>query len=267
MRAARSTMRERRRGAPGSDRSSAPPAAPRQCSRQQRGRACESPPARRRCRLRARSASTPRSCRSSRLLVRRTVGRREAGALEHHQRWSRTNLGVGAAHDTGDRLRAVGVGDDQHVWRSSARATPSSVCSVSPASRGECEARRSSQLRVVEGVRRLAHFEHHVVGDVDDRADRADPGGLQPIAHPRRRAAAPPAPRRVARSSAGQPVRILDEHVERPACGRPEPATRGRRHAGCSRRAAPVARDREPVRRRRFAREAHHAEAVRPVAR
>ena len=39
----------------------------------------------------------------------------------------------------------------------------------------------------VEGVERVAEFEHHVVRDVDDVVDGALPGGAQPLLHPLRR--------------------------------------------------------------------------------
>ncbi len=43
------------------------------------------------------------------------------------------------------------------------------------------------EQRVVVGMQRLAEFEHHVVGDVDDRGDRADAAALEALLHPRRR--------------------------------------------------------------------------------
>ena len=40
------------------------------------------------------------------------------------------------------------------------------------------------ELVEVVDVQRPAELEHHVVGDVDQRRDRALPGALQPRAHP-----------------------------------------------------------------------------------
>ena len=39
----------------------------------------------------------------------------------------------------------------------------------------------------IEGVIRLTEFEHHVIGDVDDRVDRAHTELGEPFLHPRRR--------------------------------------------------------------------------------
>ena len=40
---------------------------------------------------------------------------------------------------------------------------------------------------VVERMQRLAQFQHHVVGDVDHRADRAQTAAAQAFGHPQRR--------------------------------------------------------------------------------
>ncbi len=46
---------------------------------------------------------------------------------------------------------------------------------------------RSIEPGVVEGVQRLAQFEHHVIGDVDQRRDGADAAALEAPLHPVRR--------------------------------------------------------------------------------
>ena len=68
----------------------------------------------------------------------------------------------------------------------SAYDRPSSVVSVS-AARAPHDNGRPGQARVIERVHRVAQLEQHVVGDVDDVADRPDAAGGQPARHPRRR--------------------------------------------------------------------------------
>jgi hypothetical protein len=53
------------------------------------------------------------------------------------------------------------------------------------------------QLGVVEGVQRLAELEHDVVGDVDQRADRADAAAYETARHPVGRRARASTPRRM----------------------------------------------------------------------
>ena len=52
-----------------------------------------------------------------------------------------------------------------------------------------------SQQVAVVGMHRLAEFEHHVLGDVDQQADRAHAAAAQAFGHPHRRRA--PAHRRL----------------------------------------------------------------------
>ena len=82
---------------------------------------------------------------------------------------------------------ALGVGDHQHLRRQ-LRVLPSRVFSVSPGSR-RCRGSRAADSRVVEGVHRLTELEQHVVGDVDDVADRTARRRAQPRLHPVRRRA------------------------------------------------------------------------------
>ena len=86
------------------------------------------------------------------------------------------DLGVGAAHDAADALRALGVGDHEHRG-SSSRSCPSSVRSVSPARARRAVRRAPRDARVVVGVQRAAEVVHDVVRDVDDVRDRAHARG------------------------------------------------------------------------------------------
>ena len=66
----------------------------------------------------------------------------------------------------------------------SVRFCPSSVVSVSPGPRRADAQCRAGQRRQVEGMQRMAQLEQHVVGDVDDVADRADACGREPLGQP-----------------------------------------------------------------------------------
>ena len=78
------------------------------------------------------------------------------------------------------------VGDAQHRRR---RPRPS--CSFSSSTFSPLRPQRTSigaaQLVEVVDVQRPAELEHHVVGDVDQRRDRALAGALEALAHPFRR--------------------------------------------------------------------------------
>ena len=139
-----------------------------------------------------------------------------------------------------------GFVSSQTSSRSASRSStsPLSSVSVSPA-RGKRTTIAPSRRRVVVGVHRLAELEHHVVGDVDDGADRADARALEPRLHPGRRRA----PR----------VDALDHAAAeaRAACGRRRRAPRG---APRSSPAPPTCRARRASRRSRAATVARHAE-------
>ena len=81
-----------------------------------------------------------------------------------------------AAHDPGDADRAVvGVADQQVVGGE--RALDAVERRHRLAVVGEAHAEAAAAERVeVERVVRLVELEHHVVGDVDDVADRPHPG-------------------------------------------------------------------------------------------
>ena len=87
-----------------------------------------------------------------------------------------------AAHDAGDQLDAVQVGDDHHAL----------VERIGPAvQRQHAFARTSPPYREIAGdlgeiedVQRASAVESDVVGDVDERADRPQANRSQPLLHP-----------------------------------------------------------------------------------
>ena len=83
----------------------------------------------------------------------------------------------------------------------SVRSTPSSVVSFSPGRDQRTTSFPAGHAAEVEGVGRLAHLDHHVVGQVHHVVDRADPHELEPVAQPER-ARHPPSRRGRARRSA-----------------------------------------------------------------
>ena len=105
----------------------------------------------------------------------------EVGRLEQDRRRACRDLGVSPPMTPAIATGFVGVGDHEHVRRqlavdaverAHALARPAPAHDDAPA----------AELAVVEGVQRLAHLEHDVVGYVDDVVDRP---------HARRRAGAP----------------------------------------------------------------------------
>ena len=110
----------------------------------------------------------------------------EIGALEHDGGRRRPDLRRRAAHDAGDRLRAGPVGDHEHLGIELPLDAVQRRDQLA-AFRAPDPQLRARELREVERVHRLAQFDQDVVGDVDDRADRSDAGGLQARRHPLRR--------------------------------------------------------------------------------
>ena len=112
------------------------------------------------------------------------------GAFEQDVRGGLRHLRLGAAHHAGQRQRPLPVAHEHRERiRACARRRPAS-CSVSPASGrrvmivGRFAAGAPHEHVPVEGVQRLAQFEHHEVGRVDDVADRPGAGQPQPALHP-----------------------------------------------------------------------------------
>ena len=103
------------------------------------------------------------------------LGAREVRRLEHDRLRALADLRVGAAHDAGDALRSLRVGDHEH------RRVELALLPVQRAQRlARLRAPRrqasSAHVRVVVGVQRAAEVVHDVVGDVDDVRDRPHAG-------------------------------------------------------------------------------------------
>ena len=115
-------------------------------------------------------------------------GRREMCRLQEHVAGRIGHAGVVAAHHPGQRHRAPGIGDHQEV-RIQRHVAPVEK-GQRLATAGMTHAHRALQQVTVERVHRLPQFEHHVLGDVDQEAQRADPAATQPLGHPHRRSRA-----------------------------------------------------------------------------
>ena len=131
---------------------------------------------------------------------------------------------------------------------------PLSSVSFSPA-RAKRTTRSPSSMRIVVGVQRLAQLEHHVVGDVDDRRDRADAAALEALLHPRRRRGARVDAFDDAPAEARARQRILDPRTPRRAGSSSRISARGGGVIG----AAVIADD--------LARDAEHRQAIGAVGR
>ena len=110
--------------------------------------------------------------------------------------------------------RPSGFFSSQTSSRSGSRSSicPFSSVSFSPA-RAKRTTMRAVEQAIVVGVQRLAQLEHHVVGDVDDRRDRADAAALEALLHPRgRRRPRHRCPRSMRRHEARAGGRVLDAH-------------------------------------------------------
>ena len=107
----------------------------------------------------------------------------EEGALDEHGVGGVFNLAFRAAHHARYGHRRVGVGDDAH--RRVKRAIHAVKCLDFLAIAGLTDDDGAvGEARVVEGVERLATFQHHVVGDIDDQPERAHAALLQALRHP-----------------------------------------------------------------------------------
>ena len=107
---------------------------------------------------------------------------REKGALEEEFGGVEGDAALLAAHDAGQRQGAGFVGDQEGV--SGRRDGLAIEEQHLLASLGQTHVDGAGELRVVEGVQRLAEFEHHVVGDVHEGADRTDAAAQQALLHP-----------------------------------------------------------------------------------
>ncbi len=184
----------------------------------------------------------------------------ERGGFQQHGGGAVGDLGVEAAHDAGQRHRAIGRGDDGHVGRELARLAVERRELLALGRRTHDDVRhavRARQLVEVERVQRLPQQEQDVVRHVHDVVDGAGARGRHALGQP---VGARPHPhvaddaRRVA-AAAGR-VGNLDAHLvgrRRRRCVLHEFALRVR-HVGA-------------IHRTHFARHARHAQAVGTVRR
>ena len=112
----------------------------------------------------------------------------EAGRLQQDVGRALVDLGVEAAHDTGQAHRGLAVvGDDGHVGRERALLLVEGhelLALVRRAHHDVALAVADGELAQVEGVQGLARKEHHIVGDVDDVVDRAGTGSSHAAGQP-----------------------------------------------------------------------------------
>ena len=95
------------------------------------------------------------------------------------------DFGVGAAHDAADAdgARAIAVEDDRHGGIEGALEAVERADFFA----GLCAADADAMVAdfvVVVGVKRVAKFEHDVVGDIDGVADAGDAGGFEAVFQP-----------------------------------------------------------------------------------
>ena len=109
----------------------------------------------------------------------RSFQQNAGGAIRH--------LAVAAAHDSGDGLRRTIAVADQEVGRVELPFHAVEGGDLLPHAREANHDAGPGQAIEVERVQRLVPFEQHIVGDIDDVADRAHPGLDQALLHPRRR--------------------------------------------------------------------------------
>ena len=126
----------------------------------------------------------------SRVDVRWTFGPFEVAASISTRVVVCAHLGAGAAHDAGDRGRALGVLDHADVGVEPALHVVQRRHRLARAGAAHGEPAAGHQVGV-EGVHGLPGQEHHVVRDVDDVADRALAGRHQARLEPRRRGPEP----------------------------------------------------------------------------
>ena len=107
----------------------------------------------------------------------------EVGGLEQNVDGVVADLGVGAAHDAGESDNVIVVGNHRHARFEFPRLTIEGDHGL-PGGRPAGDELRAPDLGQVIGVERLSEFEHHVVGDIDDGADRSNTGVHQATLHP-----------------------------------------------------------------------------------
>ncbi len=108
----------------------------------------------------------------------------EPGHLEHDGRRGVTDLGVQTAHDAAEPDgRVAGVANEEVVAGEGAVLSIERGEVLTVAGETDSEPSPAERLEVV-GVVRLVEFQHHVVADVDDVADRTHAGGGESPRHP-----------------------------------------------------------------------------------
>ena len=135
-------------------------------------------------RCRARSARSPRTAGRAASPTWRCPTARSTPTRAGSRSCSASTSESRAAHDPGDALRRPFAVADQEVVVVSSRSTPSSVVIFSPGVASRTTMPATGEATEVERVQRTAAFEHHVVGDVDDVADRPHARETQPALHP-----------------------------------------------------------------------------------
>ena len=111
--------------------------------------------------------------------------RAEEGALQEQVAGLFGHRAGAAAHDTGQGQGAVVVGDQQGVVVQLQGLVVQALQGL--AGLGPAHANAAGQFGQVKGVQRLAQFQQHIVGHVDDRVDGAHAGAAQALHHPQRR--------------------------------------------------------------------------------
>ena len=121
------------------------------------------------------------------------------------------DLGLVAALDAGETFGGVAVADDAVVLVDVVAAVVKEVHRFALLGPTHRQVVGLNLVEVVE-VRRTAEFEHHVVGDVDERRDRALTGALEAFLHPRGRFGAGVDVADDARSEAAAEIGRFDAH-------------------------------------------------------
>ena len=94
------------------------------------------------------------------------------------------DAGVQAAHDAGQGQGLVVVSDDQGVRVEVELTTVEQGQALTRL--GQAHPYSAAEALQVEGVHRLAEFEHHIIGDVDQWTKAADAAATQAFLHPQR---------------------------------------------------------------------------------
>ena len=111
----------------------------------------------------------------------------EAGALDHHVNGIVLDLGIHAAHDTGQRHGTLAVGDEAHAGVEHALLAVERrelLVLLGGTNHHTTVAIALGKGVQVKGVQRLTGEHHHVVGDVDDVVVRAHAQGVEALDHP-----------------------------------------------------------------------------------